>query len=153
MAPTSSRRNSIPEAATENTKGKITDLPSDSKKHGIFQYRPKRLKDRSSKSCSTTSEVGSASSTSTTLSKVVSKETSKSDCKEAPRAGMIPADGALPLLAGKKLDLSALPFEPVFRAGILIIITSPSGVHSLGLCDGETKEAARPKKRLQEWIM
>ncbi|KAK2790746.1 hypothetical protein FQN51_002429 [Onygenales sp. PD_10] len=30
-----------------------------------------------------------------------------------------------------------LPFEPVFRAGILILVTSPSGEVSLGSCDGE----------------
>ncbi|KLJ12828.1 hypothetical protein EMPG_12196 [Blastomyces silverae] len=30
-----------------------------------------------------------------------------------------------------------LPFEPVFRAGILILVTSPSGDVSLGMCDGE----------------
>ncbi|OJD21669.1 hypothetical protein ACJ73_06989 [Blastomyces percursus] len=29
------------------------------------------------------------------------------------------------------------PFEPVFRAGILILVTSPSGDVSLGICDGE----------------
>ncbi|EEH05804.1 predicted protein [Histoplasma capsulatum G186AR] len=30
-----------------------------------------------------------------------------------------------------------LPFEPVFRAGILILVTSPAGELSLGMCDGE----------------
>src|SRR2546421_6262261 len=125
----------------------------DSKRHGIFQYRPKRRSDRTSKSSPTTPQTSSETSTSMTPSKMISRGTSKSDCKEAPRADMIPADGALPLLMGNKLDLSALPFEPIFRADILIIITPPSRVHSLGQCDGETKETSRPKKRLQEWIL
>ncbi|KAK2740297.1 hypothetical protein FQN57_006177 [Myotisia sp. PD_48] len=33
-----------------------------------------------------------------------------------------------------------LPFEPVLRAGILIIVTSPEGVVSLGVVDGESTE-------------
>jgi hypothetical protein len=32
-----------------------------------------------------------------------------------------------------------LPFEPVYRAGILIIITAPDGNVSLGMCDGERR--------------
>src|SRR2546421_13099572 len=94
----------------------------DSKRHGIFQYRPKRRSDRPSKSSPTTPQTSSETSTSMTPSKMISRGTSKSDCKEAPRADMIPAE-ALPLLVGNKLDLSALLFEPIFRADILIIIT------------------------------
>ncbi|OJD19002.1 hypothetical protein AJ78_01031 [Emergomyces pasteurianus Ep9510] len=49
-----------------------------------------------------------------------------------------------------------LPFEPVFRAGILILVTSPTGDVSLGMCDGEgsatwaIKRRLRPLRRLKE---
>ncbi|ODH48507.1 hypothetical protein GX48_05374 [Paracoccidioides brasiliensis] len=49
-----------------------------------------------------------------------------------------------------------LPFEPVFRAGILILITSPEGQVSLGMCDGEgsaswiIKRRLRPSRKLKE---
>ncbi|KGQ02041.1 hypothetical protein PAAG_11218 [Paracoccidioides lutzii Pb01] len=49
-----------------------------------------------------------------------------------------------------------LSFEPVFRAGILILITSPEGHVSLGMCDGEggasgiIKRRLRPSRKLKE---
>ncbi|EEQ92557.2 hypothetical protein RJZ56_007500 [Blastomyces dermatitidis] len=48
-----------------------------------------------------------------------------------------------------------LLFEPVFRAGILILVTSPSGDVSLGMCDGEgaqngLSEKGRPLKETKE---
>jgi hypothetical protein len=154
MAPTPfSRRRSSPERYTaEKAKGQTTDPIDDPKKHSILPYRSKSRGDRSPKYSSTTSEAGLAMSPSKTQSKIIPRGTAKLEWKDAPHTDATSTKGALPLLAGNKLDLSALPFEPVYRSGILIIITSPTGTHSLGLCDGEIKETERPKKRLQEWI-
>lgn len=46
---------------------------------------------------------------------------------------------------GQVGKLGDLPFDPVFRAGILIIVTSPKGRVSLGVCDGESP--VKPEER------
>ncbi|OAX84697.1 hypothetical protein ACJ72_00939 [Emergomyces africanus] len=123
----------------------------------LLQYR-RRNDSKSTKHCSPTSASESLSEQlrSISLSDGPSKKRVKSEDNTLSSTTTSPNEIISFNRDKNNHGFPDLPFEPIFRAGILILITSPTGDVSLGMCDGEgsatwaIKRRLRPLRRLKE---
>ncbi|PGH05007.1 hypothetical protein AJ79_06893 [Helicocarpus griseus UAMH5409] len=123
----------------------------------LLQYRRRRnsVKEAGGKSAS---ESLSEQLRSTSLSDGPSKKRVKSEDNALSSTTASPNEVGLDVKDKNNYGFPELPFKPEFHAGILILVTSPKGDVSLGVCDdgdnvgrsSSVKKRARPARRLKE---